>query len=264
MAILTAFLIILAISLFVGIILLVCSRLFYVPENPLKKQIRACLPGINCGACGYKGCDDYAEALANNEAKPSLCVPGAQETADAIGAILGVKAEKQQDTVAFVACNGACGATYKVAEYRGIQSCAAVSMLYGGDNACTFGCLGLGDCAKACPADAICLADGIARVEASRCLSCGLCVDTCPKHIISLIPQQTEPVVVCSNKQKGVAAKKACKNACIGCKKCEKTCPNGAITVIGNLATVDYSKCTSCGACAGECPTGCLKNVFFS
>ena len=263
MNVLIAFLVILAIALIVGVLLLVCSHLFFVPENPLKKKIRECLPGANCGACGYKGCDDYADALANTGAKANLCAPGGKDTADAIGNILGVKAEPVKDTVAFVRCNGHCGVTAKVAEYRGIQTCAAVSMLYGGDNACSFGCLGLGDCAKVCPADAICLADGIARIDAERCMSCGLCVSTCPKHIISLIPQQTEPVVMCSNTQKGVAAKKACKNACIGCKKCEKTCPNGAITVNNNLATVDYSKCTSCGACAGECPTGCLKNVFF-
>lgn len=264
MNILIAFSVILAIALVVGVLLLVCSHFFYVPENPLKKQIRTCLPGANCGACGFKGCDDYADVLANGGATPNLCAPGGKDTADQIGDILGVKVDAPKDTVAFVACNGSCGATTKTAEYSGVNTCAAASMLYGGDNSCRYGCLGLGDCAAACPADAICMADGIARVEASRCMSCGICVATCPKHIISLIPQQTEPVVMCSNKQKGVDAKKACKNACIGCKKCEKTCPNGAITVNNNLASIDYSKCTSCGACAGECPTGCLKNVFFS
>ncbi|MBR4881623.1 MAG: RnfABCDGE type electron transport complex subunit B, partial [Clostridia bacterium] len=237
---------------------------FYVAEDPKKQEIRACLPGINCGACGYKGCDDYAEALAGGGVKPSLCLPGAQDTANMIAEILGVEPEEQKETMAFVACNGKCDATFKKAEYNGIESCAAASIVYGGDNSCSFGCLGFGDCAAVCPSEAICLADGIARVEASRCISCGLCVETCPKHIISLIPKQTQPVVMCSNTQKGVNAKKACKNACIGCKKCEKTCPTGAITVKNNLARVDYSKCSSCGACALECPTGCLKNVFFS
>ena len=68
---------------------------------------------------------------------------------------------------------------------------------------------------------------------------------------------------MCSNKQKGADARKACKNACIGCKKCERTCPNGAIAVKDNLAVIDYEKCTNCGTCVAACPTGCLKTVFF-
>ena len=78
-----------------------------------------------------------------------------------------------------------------------------------------------------------------------------------------MIPQETTTVVMCSNKQKGADAKKACKNACIGCKKCEKTCPHGAIKVIDNLAHIDYEKCVNCEACVNECPTGCLKTAFF-
>lgn len=263
MEILIAFIAMLVIALIVGVLLLVCSHFFAVKENPLKKEIRECLPGINCGACGYKGCDDYAEALANGGVKPNLCVPGAQTTADKIGEILGVEAEAFVDVVAFVACNGKCDATFKVAKYEGVNTCLAASMIYGGDNSCRFGCLGYGDCAAQCPADAICLADGIARIDTSRCLGCGMCVKTCPKHIISMVSQYTETVVMCSNTQKGADARKACKNACIGCKKCEKTCPNGAITVKNNLAVIDYEKCTNCGACVKECPTGCLKTVFF-
>ena len=263
MEILIAFIVILAIALIVGLLLLVCSHFFSVEENPLKKEIRECLPGINCGACGYRGCDDYAEALAEGGVKPNLCIPGAQGVADKIGNILGIEAEPFEDVVAFVACNGHGEATFKVAEYDGVQTCFAASMLYGGTNSCRFGCLGLGDCAAVCPADAICLNDGIARVNTSRCLGCGICVKVCPKHIISMLPQNTETTVMCSNTQKGADARKNCKNACIGCKKCEKTCPNGAITVTDNLAVIDYSKCINCGDCVKECPTGCLKTVFF-
>lgn len=263
MDILIAFLFMLALALVAGILLLVFSFFFAVEKNPLEKKIRECLPGINCGACGYKGCDDYAAALAEGGVKPNLCVPGAQKTADEISEILGVEKVEVEDVVAFVACNGHCEATSPKAAYEGVQTCRAASMLYGGPGACNFGCLGFGDCAAVCPSDAICLADGIARVDTSRCVGCGLCVQTCPKHIINLLPQEAAVAVMCSNKQKGADARKVCKNACIACKKCEKTCPNGAITVKDNLAVVDYTKCTSCGACAEVCPTGCLKKVFF-
>ncbi len=263
MDILIAFLVMVAVALIAGILIAVFSHFFAVAENPLKKQLRECLPGINCGACGYKGCDDYAEALAEGGVKPNLCIPGAQDVADEIGGILGVEAEPFKDVVAFVACNGHCEAASKKAEYEGVQTCAAASMLFGGDNACRFGCLGFGDCAAACPADAICMEEGIARINTARCLGCGICANTCPKGIISMLSQHAETVVMCSSKDKGGEARKACKNACIGCKKCEKTCPHGAITVQDNLAVIDYEKCVNCGSCVAVCPTGCLKTVFF-
>lgn len=263
MDILVAFLVVSAVALVLGIALAVLSHFFAVPEDPTYTKVRACLPGINCGACGYKGCDDYAAALAEGGVSPSLCVPGAQDVADQIGAILGVEAEPFEDVVAFVACNGNCDATGNKASYDGVPTCAAASMLYGGPGDCSYGCLGLGDCAKACPADAICTIDGIAHVDTSRCLGCGVCAGVCPKGIIHMLPQSAMVAVMCSSKAKGADARKACKNACIACKKCEKTCPNDAITVVDNLAVIDYDKCIRCGACAEVCPTGCLKKVFF-
>ena len=119
------------------------------------------------------------------------------------------------------------------------------------------------DCATACPNNAICLIDGIAHVDTSLCIGCGLCARTCPKKIIKMVGQATATVVMCSSKDKGADARKACTNACIACKKCEKACPHGAITVVDNLAVVDYDKCVNCKLCVSECPTGCLKSVYF-
>lgn len=263
MEILIAFLVMLAVAVVAGVAIMVFSHFFSVPENPKKAIIRECLPGINCGACGYKGCDDYAAALADGEAKPNLCVPGAQGVADKIGEILGVEAEPFKDVVAFVACNGNCEATFNTADYDGVKSCFAASMIYGGTNSCKFGCLGYGDCVNVCPSNAICIADGIAHINTARCVGCGLCANTCPKRIIKMLPQETSTVVMCSNTQKGADARKVCKNSCIGCKKCEKSCPNDAIKVVNNLAVIDYEKCTNCGTCVKECPTGCLKSVIF-
>ena len=262
-AILIAFSVVVAIGLFMGILLALVSRFFGIEESKKLKQIRACLPGVNCGACGYKGCDDYAAALAESTAKPNLCVPGAQDTASALSDVLGIEVEVPEDVVAFVHCNGNCEATSEKAVYDGIRTCRAASMLYGGPESCRFGCIGLGDCANACPNNAICIKDGIAHVDTSRCLGCGMCVSVCPKHIISMVPQDTKAVVMCDNKDKGADARKACKNACIGCKKCEKTCPRGSISVQNNLASINYATCTGCGACTEACPTGCLKSVFF-
>ena len=250
-------------GLIAGVLIAFTSRFFGVEENRKVKALRACLPGINCGACGYKGCDDYAAALAEGRAKPNLCVPGAEATAGELGALLGIEAEAPKDEVAFVHCNGSCEATAKKAEYEGVESCKAAAMLYGGPQACGYGCMGLGDCAKVCPVNAICLKDGIAHVDTRRCLGCGLCAGICPKRVISMVPQETAVVVMCNSKDKGAEARRLCKNACIGCKKCERTCPYGAITVTNNLAEIDYANCFGCGACVAGCPTGCLKQVFF-
>ena len=164
--------------------------------------------------------------------------------------------------VAFVHCNGNCDATSKKVKYEGVATCQAAAMIYGGPDACRYGCMGFGDCAAACPANAICVRDGIAHVDSSRCLGCGLCVTVCPKSIISLVPQETNTVVMCSSHDKGADARKACKNACIGCKKCERNCPHDAIVVKDNLAVIDYEKCTRCRKCIEGCPTECIKAVF--
>ena len=252
-----------AVAAVAGILLALIEHFFSVPENKRKKELRAILPGVNCGACGFKSCDDYAGALADGKAEANLCVPGDDDIATALSAYLGVDAKPVKDVVAFVHCNGSCGAVVQKNDYVGVADCRAAASLFGGPNACAYGCLGLGDCAAACPSSAICMDDGIAHVDTSLCMGCGLCTETCPHKLISLIPQETQAVILCNNKDKGAAARKACKNACIGCKKCEKTCPAGAITVKDDLATIHYEKCTGCGLCASVCPTGCLRTVSF-
>ena len=62
-AVLTALGVVVVIGLFLGILLSLADYLLGVEENQLTKQVRGALPGINCGACGFKGCNDYAEAL---------------------------------------------------------------------------------------------------------------------------------------------------------------------------------------------------------
>lgn len=249
-----------AIGLLCAVILAVASKIFEVKTNPKTAQIRACLPGANCGACGYAGCDGYANALAEElETCTTLCTPGAAKVAADIADVLGVAAAEVTKKVALVHCNGTCDNAGKKAEYKGPKSCTTAKLVYGGDGSCVYGCLGLGDCVNVCEYDAIHIIDGVARVDVNACTACGRCVKKCPNGLISIIPA-TKPVAVkCSNKDKGAIARKNCKVACIGCMKCEKVCPNGAIKVENNLSYIDYDKCTACGACAEACPTNAIK-----
>lgn len=261
MEILTALLVMAVVGLIAGVLLAVASHFFAVPENETAVKVRECLPGANCGACGYAGCDAYAEAVANGKAEANLCIPGGADVANQLADILGVSVNVGAAKVAFVNCTGDCNAVNSTVIYDGIESCGAAKMIYGGPSSCKFGCIGCGDCADVCPVDAICVHDGLAHIDPRVCIGCGKCVKTCPKSIITLVPQTIAAAVACSNTEKGAVARKNCKNACIGCKKCEKICPEGAIVVQNNLAVIDYDKCADCGICTEQCPTGCLKLV---
>lgn len=264
MEILIPVLISLAIAVVCGVILTVCSRLFAVKEDPVYINIRDALPGANCGACGYSGCDGYAKALASGECtETNLCVPGGDGTAKNIANTLGVEAADVVEKVAYVACNGNCDATKRKHEYRGVLSCKLANMSYNGDKLCIYACLGYGDCVTVCPQNAISIVQGVAVVDPQKCIGCGICERTCPNHIIHLIKDTERVAVLCSNHDKGAFTRKACTNGCIGCGKCQKTCPHGAISVVDNLAVIDYEKCIGCGECVNVCPVGCIIEENF-
>lgn len=262
MEILIPVLICLAIAVVCAVILTLTSHFFSVKEDEKKSQIRECLAGANCGACGYSGCDGYAEALADGSCtQTNLCTPGGDTVAKQISDILGVEAEAVEKKVAYVACNGNCNVMTKRYEYQGHESCRIANMSYSGDKMCTYACLGYGDCAAVCPQNAISPVDGVAVVDKEKCIGCGMCVKACPKGMIHLVGANEEVIVKCSNRDKGVLTKKYCPNGCIGCGLCKRNCPEGAITVENNLAVIDYDKCIKCGKCTQVCPVGCIKNL---
>ena len=265
MDILIPVLILLGMGLVCAIVLTVSNIFFGVKEDDRVGAIRDCLPGANCGACGFSGCDAYAIALANGKARDcNLCIPGGDNTAKEISNILGLEARDVVEQVAYVACNGSCLPEEKKYIYDGPRSCRAASLNYSGDRLCSFSCLGYGDCVAVCPRDAISInVRGAAEIDPQKCIGCGLCVKACPSGIISLVNDTTRVVVKCSNHYKGQEVRRACSVGCIACGKCVKNCPEGAIEVIDNLATIDYSKCTGCGTCREVCPVHCIHEGNF-
>ena len=147
-------------------VLVVASKLMAVKEDEKFPAIRECLPGANCGACGFAGCDGYAKALAEKEGTPTnLCVPGADDVSRKLSELLGVEFEDVVEKVAVIHCAGDCNCTDDKALYYGINSCAAAKLSFGGKGSCTYGCIGLGDCMNACPNNAICIENGIATLR---------------------------------------------------------------------------------------------------
>lgn len=263
--ILIAALVVVAIGAVCAAVLVVASKLFAVEEDETSARIRECLPGANCGACGYAGCDGYAKALSkDSKIKTNLCIPGGDGVSRQISDILGVEFEDVIEKVAVIHCYGDCEHTSKKMEYDGIESCSAAKLLYGGAGKCVFGCMGYGDCLSVCPNDAICIVNGIAHIDTRKCVGCGMCAKACPQGVIDIMADVDRVLVTCNNNERGAEVRAKCSNGCIGCKKCERNCPTGAIKVENNLARIDYEKCTNCEECAKNCPAGCIVISDFS
>jgi len=254
-----AIIVVTGIGIICAVVLAVASKVMAVEVDERIPAVRECLPGANCGGCGFPGCDGYAAALVEDpELELTLCAAGGAAAAEAMGKVLGRTAGAMVPKLALVHCKGDCKVTKNKMDYTGIETCKAAKLLFGTPGQCTFGCIGLGDCTKVCTEDAICLENGIAHIDPRKCIGCGACVKTCPNAVISLIPADADVKIACSNKDKGAVARKKCSAGCIGCGLCMKKCPNEAIKVVNNLAVIDYDKCTNCGTCKEACPSKCI------
>ena len=245
-----------------AVLLAFSFKKFAVHLDPNLEKVLAALPGSNCGACGYPGCIGLAEAIAAGKAEADACVAGGKAVAQAVAGVLGVSLEPQTELVAFVGCRAGRSTAKMNYEYEGVDNCQAANILFGGDKACAWGCLGLGSCVRACPFDSIHVnSDGLAVVDREKCRSCKKCVVACPRHLIDMVPKGQDVLVACKNHDRGNKAKAVCPIACTACKICEKNCPDDAIPVIDNLAVIDFEKCTQCGTCVQKCPQASIISV---
>lgn len=260
------------IALVSAVVLYVCSKKFAVHEDPRLAQVSALLPGANCGGCGYPGCSGMAAALVKGADAGSLdglyCPIGGASVMGQVADLLGMAVANTESKVAVVRCNGTCELRPRIAEYNGLRMCAAMHSCGAGETACGYGCLGCGDCVKACAFGAITInpETGLPEVDDDKCTGCGACAKACPRHIIELRKKGVKGrrvYVRCVNKDKGAAAMKACKAACIGCGKCEKECLFGAITIENNVSYIDPDKCRLCRKCVEVCPTHAIIAVNF-
>ena len=178
-----------AIGLIAGLGLAVASVVFAVPKDEKAEAVREVLPGANCGACGYSGCDGYAAALSKGETTEcNKCTPGGNDVAQQVAAIMGMEAGNITPQVAAVMCCGNAQNVEEKLDYSGVRSCKIATQLFGGPKTCVHGCIGFGDCVRVCPYEAIFICDGVARINPDKCRACKLCINTCPRHLIDLFP----------------------------------------------------------------------------
>ncbi|MEG1579963.1 MAG: RnfABCDGE type electron transport complex subunit B [Bacteroidaceae bacterium] len=252
-----------AIALFSAIVLYFVSRKFAVAEDVRLPQVINALPGANCGGCGYPGCSALAaacikEADEKGKIEHCNCPVGGRDVMATVGSILGIKVDEVAKQIAVIHCNGTCENRPRIAHCESHTSCAVHHLHFMGDSLCEYGCLGCGDCVKACSFGALKMnkETGIPEVDASKCGACGACATVCPRDIIEIRPvghKDRYISVACANKQRGAAVVKACKVSCIGCGLCQTACKYSAITIENHLASIDATKCKLCRLCVEAC-----------
>lgn len=142
------------------------------PLQSLILQIDYLLPQTQCGLCGHKaGCLPYAQSIAQGE-EANKCVPGGQNVADALAALLNRDNLIVEPSV------------WDVMQDNRPQRIKAIIR--------EDECIGCTKCIAACPVDAIIGAGKMMHsVIVDLCTGCELCLEPCPVDCIDLIPDPT-------------------------------------------------------------------------
>ncbi len=263
--ILPATLTMLSLGLGFAILLSIAYRYLKVVEDPNIKKVEDVLPGLNCGACGFASCHTYAEYVVKEKDLSIQCRLLDKQGLNKISEILNINIDIQTSLKAVVHCSGTKDKVKTLAEYKGVQTCRAAQLIKEGFLTCKYGCLGLGDCVRACPVDAIKIENGLAKIDINKCIGCGLCVEACPRNVISLEELNDNGQLIkvaCNSHDNPKDVRQACKAGCIGCRICEKKGPDDVFKVKDNLAEVDYNKAkqfTEWQEVINACPVKCIS-----
>jgi Na+-translocating ferredoxin:NAD+ oxidoreductase subunit B len=249
-----------SLGLLFGGLIAVATKKLWVWEDPRIDEVAGMLPGSNCGACGQAGCRAFAEAAISGAVQPAQCTVMNGDGVTAVAEYLGVEAGAANRRVARLLCGGGSDLSIRNAEYRGLQTCGAAAAVAAGGRGCSWACLGLADCERACTFDAIFMNDrGLPVVVPSLCTACGDCVEACPKDLFTLMPTEQKLVVQCRSLLEGAAADALCAAACNGCGRCAADAAPGLIRMQNGLAVIDYSKNALADPSATRrCPTNAI------
>lgn len=247
------------ISFLLATLLILAHRKWHVEENPLISKVEQMLPHNNCGACGYPGCNSFAQALVEKKVLPVQCTVGSHQDHEKIAQVLGVEVGIQEKKVARLACAGGNNVAKQHAVYSGLKNCRAASLVAGGGKNCSWGCLGYGDCQDVCQFNAIHLNNNhLPVVEESNCTACNDCVEICPKDLFSLHPVSHRLWVACNNQDSGDDLIYDCEVACTACGRCAHDAQDDLITMKNNLPIINYNKNHNTRIPIERCPTGAI------
>jgi electron transport complex protein RnfB len=247
-----------SLTLILAIMLVMANKKLYVYEDPRIDTVEDMLPHANCGACGYPGCHPFAEALVAGKLLPGKCTLSSEEGREKIANYLGVSMGSEEKQVARLACAGGKNVARNRAQYEGLDTCSAASLVSGGGKGCFWGCLGKGDCDVVCEFDAISMdANNLPVVDVDKCTACGDCVEVCPKDLFSLEPISRRLWVACKNLDAGDEVLEDCEVGCTACGKCAMD-GGDLITMKGNLPKINYSLNHRVMDPIQRCPTGSI------
>jgi Na+-translocating ferredoxin:NAD+ oxidoreductase RNF subunit RnfB len=248
-----------SLTLLLALLLVWANKKLYVYEDPRIDIVEDLLPHANCGACGYPGCRPFAEALTTGESLPGKCTVSSEEGRLKIANFLGVDLGAEEKRVARLACAGGVNVALNRANYVGLESCQAASLVSGGGKGCFWGCLGHGDCKVVCDFDAITMnAYSLPEVDIDKCTACGDCVEICPKDLFSLQAVSHRLWVACKNLEHGDEILEDCQVGCTACGKCAMDAPGNLISMVNNLPLIDYRENHQTMAPIQRCPTGAI------
>ena len=246
-------------TLVLAIMLVIANQRLYVYEDPRIEVVEGMLPAANCGACGFPGCRPFAESLVEGKSLPAKCTVSSEGGKEAIAAYLGVALGQEEKQVARLACAGGTNVARNKANYEGLKTCRAASLVSGGGKGCFWGCLGFGDCEVVCDFDDIHMDEhGLPVVDVDKCTACGDCVEICPKDLFSIQPMSHKLWVVCKNLEAGEEVLEECQVACTACGRCAMDAPGDLIVMANNLPRINYSFSQQTIDPIQRCPTGAI------
>ena len=240
----TAITVMTGMGLFFASVLAIAYRFLRVEEDPRLEIVEELLPGNNCGACGQPGCAAFAEKLLLGEVSPGKCTVADADSLEEIASLLGVGVGAEEKRIARLKCAGGLGNVRDLAEYQGMSSCRAATVVDGGG--CTFDAIHMNE-------------ERLPVVEPELCTACGDCVDVCPLDLFVVLPESHKLLVQCSSPLSGEDAVRRCRVACDACGRCALDAPGDSVEMVNGLPVVHYDQETKpTPEATWRCPTGAI------